>query len=418
MCHEIGCDVAVGSLTWVVTSLIYYATLRRAIYNLADPMMAATLAVSFSAALLAVLCATTLVPPEKLLWFSLVLCGYLAGARVAIAFFGRERFRLALLKAVSAIGKHELYALLIVTIVVTIVTAMFAIQAGGQGDARQSFGRAFRPLLTVQNGLYLLSSVALLSPRLSFKAALSWLMFLLVLSIAFSGKAVFLPMFFWVGLRLFSEKRKIRLKTVSLLLGGILLGVSIMGLLAYGASSAGDILSLIAVRLWLSGDVYIYAYQLDALSFIRGHYPVTFLSYVFHPITSLVGVRGYEKPLGSMIASYITRSDVLTGPNPQLPILLDFFFPNEWLLSGAIAFIIGNVVMGIRVIGVRLAEGRSHSLALGGAAMAIFCPAAGFVEMSQVLIAGIGVVAVTVIWSVVELCTRRGAPNVTLESSR
>ena len=387
-------------------------------YNVADPILAVTIAVSFSAALLAVLCATGLVKAEKLLWFALVLCGYLAGARVAIAFFGRERFRLGLLKAVSGISKYELYGLLAITVVVTIVLAMFAIRAGGQGDARQNFGRAFRPLLTLQNGLYLFSSVALLSPKVSFKAALSSLIFLLLLSIAFSGKAVFLPMFFWVGLRLFSEKRKISLKTTSLLLGGILLGVGIMGLLAYGVSSSADIFFLITNRLWLSGDVYIYAYQLDALSFIRGHYPVTFLSYVFHPITSLVGIRGYEKPLGSMIASQITRADVLTGPNPQLPVLLDFFFPDQWFFAGSIAFIIGNLVMGLRVIGSRLAEGRSHALALGGAAMAIFCPAAGFVDMSQVLIAMIGLVAVTVIWAVLELLTRRGVPHAPLETSR
>jgi hypothetical protein len=411
MCSDLQCSIAIGSLAWMVAGLMCLFCLRRAVYNFTDPFVAVNVTIPFSAALLAVLCATRLVAPDKLLWFFLVLAGFLAGARTVLAFFGRERFRLAIVRAISGPSKLELQGLLILTALVTIVLTVFAVQAGAQGDARQDFGRTFRPLVTLQSGLFLFSLLALLSPKLSIKQVASWLVFLVILSIAFSGKAVFMPIFLWFGLRLFIQKRRVGVRTIVILAIGITVGIAIMGIVAYGVSSSGGVLSLIMNRLWLSGDVYIYAYQMDALSYIRGIYPVTFLSYVFHPITSLVGIRGYEKPLGSMIASQVTGSDVLTGPNPQLPVLLDFFFPNQIVLSMSIAFVIGAIVIGIRLIGVRLAEGRSRALALGGIAAAVFTPSAGFVDMSQSLIALVGITAVTVGGASLELLIRRPAQS-------
>jgi hypothetical protein len=54
----------------------------------------------------------------------------------------------------------------------------------------------------------------------------------------------------------------------------------------------------------------------------------------------------------------------------------------------------------------RLASSRSRYLGLGSIAAAIFCPAAGFVDTSQVLITLIGVIAVTACASIFELFTR------------
>jgi hypothetical protein len=228
-------------------------------------------------------------------------------------------------------------------------------------------------------------------------------MLLIPLSIAFSGKSVAIPVFFWFGLKMFIAQQRAKLGTLVLLSGGFLAGVVIMGVVAYGTSSFGDAFVLIASRIWMSGDVYIYAYQRNALELIRDSYDVSFLAYIFHPITSLVGIRGYEKPLGSMLMSEAIRQNVLTGPNPQLPVLLDFFFPGQFCASILIAFVIGLLVMAIRVAAVWVAGGSSRYLAIGALAMAVFSPSSGFVDTSRVLISLVGIAGVAIALALMEM---------------
>lgn len=393
----------IAILAWIIAASICYLFLHRTIYNFGDPMIFDNISIPFSAALLTVLCAVQLVAGEKLILFILVLIGFLTGVRTATAFFGREQLRRAIIGSISRLSRAEIYFILISTMLVTLVLTGLAIQGGGLGDGRQDFNRSFRPLSILRSGLFLFSLLALLSPKLSFRQVAIWLGMLVLLSIAFSGKSVFIPIFYWIGLKFFITKKRASLKML-VSLGVVLLGgVGVMGLLAYGASSVADLVVLTTNRFWMYGDVYIYAYKLDALSLIRGQYKVSFLSYMLHPITSLIGIRGYDKPLGSMIMSQVVHADVLGGPNPQLPVLLDFFFPNQIAISITIAFAIGVLVCGIRVIGVRLAQGRSRYLAVGGIGAAIFCPAAGFVDTSQVMIALVGIVAVTFCGTIMEL---------------
>jgi hypothetical protein len=393
---------------WIISAAVCYLFMRRVIFNFGDPLLFVNISIPFSAALLSFLCASNLVSWDKFVLFSLVLLSFLAGGRIAAAFFGREGFRRAMIKSVSRLSRTEIYMILSLTTVITIVLAFLAVQAGAQGDARQDFTRAFRPLVTLHSGLWLFSLIALLSPKLSNTKVLIWFVLLVVPSIAFSGKAVLLPVFFWFGMRFFVNRKRANLTTVAVLTGTVFLGVGIMGLIAYGASSSADIFLLIAKRLWLSGDVYVYAYKQDALTMVRADYHVSFLSYMLHPITSLIGIRGYEKPLGSMLASEVLRSDVLVGPNPHLPVLLDYFFPNQMVVTILISIFIGALVIGVRAVGIHLADTRSRYLGLGGITAAVFCPAGGFQDTSQVLIALVGIAAVTACGVVFELFVRRG----------
>jgi len=403
--------MTIAVVAWIVAAATCYLFLRRMIYNFGDPIVIDSLSIPFSAALLTVLCAAQVVDWEKLILFVVVLLGYLAGVRIVTAFFGREELRRAVLRSVSRFSTSEIYFILIATMLVTLVVTVLAIQGGGIGDGRQDFNRSFRPLSILRSGLFLFSLLALLSPKLSSRQVAVWMGLLVLLSIPFSGKSVFIPIFYWVGLKFFIAKKRASIK-VLVSMGSVLLGgVGIMGLLAYGASSMTDLVVLTANRFWMYGDVYIYAYKLDALALIRGEYKVSFLSYMLHPITSLVGIRGYEKPLGSMIMSQVLQADVLGGPNPQLPVLFDFFFPNQFLVSVAIALLIGVMVSGVRVIGVQLAQGRSRYLAMGGIGAAIFCPGAGFIDTSQVLIALVGIGAVTACGTMIELLPIRRLPR-------
>lgn len=397
----------VAAAAWAICGLICYAFMRRSVFNFGDPSVFVNVSIAFSAALLAFLCAANAISWDKLGLFSLVLVSYLVGLRVATMFFSRTRLRAALIQTVGRLGRTEINVILTLTAILTLILAYFAVQAGAQGDARQDFSRAFRPIVTLHSGLWFFSLIALLSPKLSKGRVLIWMCVLIIPSVAFSGKAVLLPVFYWFGMRFFIDGRRASATTISVLIGSVFIGVSIMGLIAYGASSSGDLLLLILGRLWLAGDVYIYAYQRDALTMVRADYHVSFFAYMLHPITSVFGVRGYEKPLGSMLASEVLRSSVLVGPNPHLPVLLDYFFPNQWGVMVLVSVIIGWLVMGVRLVGVRFAESRSRYLAMGGIAAAVFAPAAGFTDTSQVLIALVGIAAASVLGALAELLLRR-----------
>jgi hypothetical protein len=135
---------------------------------------------------------------------------------------------------------------------------------------------------------------------------------------------------------------------------------------------------------------------------------LNFFAYMLHPITSLVGVRGYDKPLGSMLASAAQGDDVLTGPNPQLPVLLDYFFPDSVVACALVAGVIGFLVIGIRMFGLQMAKSRGRYLRLGGLAASVFCPASGFIDTSQVLITGIGILAVAIGGTALEMAFPAG----------
>jgi hypothetical protein len=404
--------ILTGTTAWVLAGLCYYLFLRRTIYNLLDPLLVVNIAVPFSAALLAVLCATELVPWDKLTLFSTVLLAYLVGGRIAAAFFGRESFREAIGTALAGIREREATAVLFITVGVTLIVAALGVQEGAEGDARLAFGRLFRPIILIQNGLFLFSLVLLLARSIPPARAWLWLVLLVVLSVPFSGKGVLVPVIFWLGIKLYLQRVRISVSTAvwSLLL--IMAGVAVMGAIAYNTSNLATAFLLFTNRLWMSGDVYIFAYQHDALESIHANYPVSFLSYVMHPITSLVGVRGYDKPLGAMLASEVMKDDVLTGPNPQLPVVLDYFFPENYTVILPLAFVTGFLVLGIRPLGMFIARrSRSRYVRIGGIVAAIFAPAAGFVDTSLVVMSLVGIAAATAVLVLMELLRPEPTPQ-------
>jgi hypothetical protein len=396
--------IALGVATWVIAALCFYLLLRRAIFNLLDPLVVVNIALPFSAALLAVLCATELVTWDKFTLFVAVLLAYLAGGRIAAAFFGRGSFREALSTALADIREREITAVLVITAGVTLIVAVLGLQAGAEGDSRLAFGRLFRPIILVQNGLFLFSLVLLLARSMPVPRAGLWLALLIVLSVPFSGKAVLVPIIYWFGIKLYLQRKRIRVGTALWSLVVIVVGVAVMGAIAYKSTNLATAFLLFTNRLWMSGDVYILAYQRDALESIHANYPVSFLAYVMHPITSLVGVRGYEKPLGAMLASEVLRADVLTGPNPQLPVVLDYFFPENYGAVLPLAFVTGFLVIGIRPLGMFIASrSRSRYVRIGGIVAAIFAPVAGFVDTSLVVMALVGIAAAAGVLVLMEL---------------
>lgn len=396
--------IVLGAGAWAAVFLTCYLFLRRVSFSILDPLMAVHLFfVPFVAAQLTVLCSTQLVSWQHYRLFWLVLFGYLLGARIAGAFFGRTAFRKLIVDALERIRRTEIHAILLLAVVLTLVLAILALKYGAQGDARQGFAKLFRPLVVVQNGLYFFALVLLLSRKLSKPAVGLWMVLLVIPSVTFSGKSVLLPLIYWFGLKLYLDGRGVSVRTGVGAFCLALVGVATMGIFAYGASSAGDLVHLLINRVWMSGETYIYAYQRSGMAALRGSYDVSFFAYLLHPLTSLVGIRGYDMPLGAALFSEVVGGDVVGGPNPILPVLLDYFFPDSLAISTLVALSTGIAVIGIRCIGPLLEHCRSRYVVLGGATAAIFCPGMGFLDTSLVLIALIGIVLCTAIALLLEL---------------
>jgi hypothetical protein len=403
--------VSAAIVAGLATALVCQLLIRRLVYNLFDPLLVVNISLPFSAALLAFLCDAELIAWDRFWYFAAILLAYLFGGRVIGAFFGRDDFREAVDEALADMRPNEINVILTLTVGLTLVLAVLGLQAGAGGDARQDFARVFRPMLLFQNGLLLFALVLLLSSQVSRMALLGWLTALVVLSIPFSGKSVLFPVLYWFGVRLYLQRRSITLATGASMVLLVLSGVAFMGLLSYGASSASGAFLLITNRFWMSGDVYIFAYQSNGLDAVRGNYPVSFFAYMMHPITALVGIRAYDKPLGSMLASEVMRDDVLTGPNPQLPVVLDYFFPDQLAAGLCLAFVIGLLVIGVRPLGLTLACRTSpRFLRLGGIVAAIFAPSAGFLDTSQVMISLVGIAGACGFLVALDLLMTRSRP--------
>lgn len=403
--------IVIASAAFTGTALACFLFLKRATYSLLDPVLLLSAFIAFGAPLLSVLCAAGTVPWSKFVLFVAVLFGYLAGARTSANRFRRIDFRNSLLEAAADFSRSEIRAVLVVTIAFTLLLASLGIIFGAAGDARQQFGRTFRPLVLIQQGLFLYSLVLLMSRQFSWSRAMTWVLALALLEIPFSGKSVLVPVIYWTGLRLFVSGRHVTFRTLVISTSLVVLSVSIMGIIAYGKDTLTGVFLLLGYRLWLSGDTYIYAYQLHELSALRGHYDVSFIPYMLHPLTALVGIHAYNRPLGAALASQALGAKVLTGPNPLLPVLLDFFFRGNTAVAAAVAFVIGYLVLRLRALAVSLQRCRARFLRLGALVAAIFAPAPGFLDTSQVLITLVAIAGVTSAGILADLLLISPSPN-------
>ncbi len=86
----------------------------------------------------------------------------------------------------------------------------------------------------------------------------------------------------------------------------------------------GNAFEIIMDRIMMSGDIYLFSYVIgDYTQLIDFYDPI---SYLMHPFSSIVGIRGYDYPLGAEILSTANLPVTGVGPNDQMPILgLTFF---------------------------------------------------------------------------------------------
>lgn len=365
---------------------LVFICLRRACFNILDPLMVLGVAVPFSALMLFSLVDQDRMSIVNVIPFFVVFFGYYISILLFSRFLSLRLFRGAFVGVLARFSVREVKSVVVLAVIVTMVLGIFAVLYGGYGDNRQYFSKLMRPLVIVQNGLFLLSLILLLRRGLEKSFVLFAMLLLLVFSIPFSGKSVLIPFAFWLGLLLFVREKNIQFVHVFSVFIVTFGGIYIMGALAYNATHITEFFDLIVYRFMMFGDVYIYAYAEGALESLRSHYDVSFLRYVIHPFTAIVGFRAYDKPLGSMLSSEVSGQDLLTGPNPQLPVILDFFFSGNYIIQFLFAFLAGSVIVGLRLFAIRVDLLRMRYMEASFLSVAVFGPQAGFMDFSLVVI--------------------------------
>lgn len=374
--------------------LLLWMQWSRFAYGVMDPIVWGNIGICFSAALLGALRQTGLIDTKVPVIFFLVLSAYVAGSLCA---GGKLKVRSAevrsgICRVVDSGRKYDLQTIVTLAILLSGVLGGLGLIWGAGGDSRAEFARMLRPLVIVQGGCFYLALLCLLSQRFSSAERYVLLAVLMVPTFFFSGKSFILPLVYFVGLNIYI--RDIRYSPGQILILLALVGLSFASVvfLSYGARSLTDVAAVFLTRMWLSGDVYIYAYQMDGISWLRGDYDVNFIAYMLHPFTALLGVRAYDVPLGAELSSVLAGEKVFTGPNPQLPFLLDFFFNANFFLIGIFAFMFGAIVFYARAAVTRWTRAKSWWVQILSVTGFVFLPSAGFVDFSLVEMAFISMV--------------------------
>jgi hypothetical protein len=145
-----------------------------------------------------------------------------------------------------------------------------------------------------------------------------------------------------------------------------------------GASFTAAVESM-SNRLFASGDIFYYAFIHNDYRTLFGEY--NFWSYVFHPFTSLIGIRGYEWPIGSLLYVQPGMEIKGFGPNPQLPMTaLILLNGNIWLSALFCSFMAMLLVLANN-FALRLLQVRSLPTVLRTSVFAVL-----FVKSSVILV--------------------------------
>lgn len=211
-----------------------------------------------------------------------------------------------------------------ILIIVTFISAILAMQSGG-GDNRILAYKNNRilSLLLFSSHLILIYYMRTVFRLCKFHKIDKLLLFLYIIGLVLSGsKGAAVAAFFIVfGVYLISEKntRKSQ-KNASKSLWFISTSILILFFSVawnYGFTDVVLVFNVVFTRIMHTGDLYYYWSMQDGDFTGYSNY----LSYLLHPFTSLLGVRGYELPFGAELFYRVTGDDSGFGPNPHLSLL-------------------------------------------------------------------------------------------------
>jgi len=203
-----------------------------------------------------------------------------------------------------------------------------------QGSDRLFFNRDFRALSLLCT-LFSLWSISVSSVIYSVTKKNKFIIFnviiILLLSIMGSKGVGIVGLFVFLFFYFQSNSIKKRYITIAFLISGGLVIVPTQ--IMYGNS-----IDVIIHRVMMSGDIYLFSFVLGDYKDLIGFYDP--ISYFLHPYTSLIGIRGYDYPLGAQIIGTAGIPVTGVGPQDHMTILALTFFNNSPLYIFIFTFFI------------------------------------------------------------------------------
>lgn len=147
------------------------------------------------------------------------------------------------------------------------------------------------------------------------------------------GQAILVTTFFYFQFNTVSKKTKI--KIYILMLFALFLPTFLM--------NGSGFINKIIHRIYMSGDIYLFAYVIGDYKKLINYYDP--LMYILHPFFSMIGIRGYDFPLGAQILSTANLPVTGTGPNPHMTILNLVFFDDCVFCILLSSFIYGLIAL-------------------------------------------------------------------------
>lgn len=195
----------------------------------------------------------------------------------------------------------------------------------GSGDERFILNRNMRELMLLNNlfSIWALYMSSLIYSKTKEKIFLYFVIVLILLTSFMGAKsaailALLVFLFFYV------QCNKINIKYLFLI---VIVGISLLVIPVY--FMYGNPIEKILTRIFWSADIYIWAFKLgDYKQFIDYYDP---FSYILHPYSSLIGIRGYEYNFGAQIIESANLIVNGMGPQDHMPMLGLIFF-NDCLL--------------------------------------------------------------------------------------
>ncbi|WP_301376145.1 hypothetical protein [Aliarcobacter butzleri] len=209
----------------------------------------------------------------------------------------------------------------------------------GSGDERFILNRNMRELMLFNSlfSIWALFLSSVIYSKTKQKKFLYYVVILILLS-GFMGAKSTPVIGLLVFLFFYFQCNKINAKYL-FIIGGI--GICLLILPTY--FMYGNPLEKILTRIFWSADMYIWAFSIgDYKQFIDYYNPI---SYILHPYSSLIGIRGYEYNFGAQIIESANLSANGMGPQDHMPMLGLIFYNNCFLCIMVFSIIFASIML-------------------------------------------------------------------------
>jgi hypothetical protein len=296
------------------------------------------------------------------------------------------------------------YVVATVTGVILALTSLFfayiLVSQGLSGDDRIALAKDYRVMDIIRRGfatIFTYYSISCFLYRRD-KYLLGLLLFNIFIAF-FSGSKSFVAEYLTAYITietLIKGTQQTNLKKYLPIISFVLL-FTVGAVMFWQGTNFGAAVESISNRLFASGDIFYYAFIHNDYKTLFGEY--NFWAYIFHPFTSLVGVRGYEWPIGSLLYAQPGIEIKGFGPNPQLPMTALILLKGNIWLSALFCSFMAMLLVFANNFALRLLQIRSLPTVLRTSVFAVLFVKAAviLVDFSLVAIDLISVLAMTAV---------------------